>query len=129
MDRTTRGRLAQELRERYPWVADPAFGPSAVEAGECDACGSEARLVQTCGPGSGVSLGRDCALAAGSDAWCAGHAEEANHALAWLRALPLEADAAARLWWVATGEVQIDPALELELRGRLALASGDTVGR
>src|SRR5688572_357573 len=98
MDRTTRGRLAHLLRQQYPWVADPEIGPASVEAGECDECGAEARLVQTCGPGSAVFLGRRCALAAGTDAWCDGHTDDAVTALAWLERLPPEADAAARLW-------------------------------
>jgi hypothetical protein len=103
-----RSELRRALRSRYPWLDDDAFGPRAVDAGECDGCATEARLVTTCGPGT-VALGRRCAAAAGADAWCDGHADEAAAALAWLARLPAEADAVARLWWVATGEVSLDP--------------------
>lgn len=113
--------LGAALRARYPWVADTAWGPAAVEAGECDGCGAEARLVQTCGPGTGQYLGRACAGHAGVEAWCAGHAEEARAALAWLAVLPAEADVVARLWWVSTGEVTLSPDLVATQVARLAL--------
>ncbi|MGH8932806.1 MAG: hypothetical protein ACRDZO_19840 [Egibacteraceae bacterium] len=101
---------------RYPWVDCTEFGPRAVEAGECDRCGAEARLVAPCGPPPrgvagarpGWALGRRCALECGLDAWCSGHETEGQRALAWLSALPPEADDVARLWWVATGEVRVD---------------------
>ncbi len=60
----------------------------------------------TCGPG-GARLGRRCAAAEGVEAWCDGHRDEAEEVLAWLAGLPDEADDAARLWWVATGEVRL----------------------
>lgn len=110
MDRDTRTRLRQALVARYPWVDDPEWGPAAVEAGECDACATEARLVLTCGPAAGQYLGRRCARAVGAQAWCDGHSEDAASALAWLRDLPDEADLVARVWWVATGEVTAGPA-------------------
>ena len=124
MDLTDRRRLAAALRERYQWVTDTRFGPSAVEAGECDGCGQEARLVATCGPGA-VYLGRRCALAGGADVWCAGHADDAVACGAWLCELPAEADLVARLWWVATGEVRIDPALVANLWAQLPGQTGD----
>lgn len=91
-----------------------------MEAGECDGCASEARLVQTCGPGPYQFLGRRCALAAGGDAWCAGHAADAAAALTKLAGLPVEADTVARVWWVATGEVRLDDAGEHLQRLRLS---------
>ena len=103
--------LRTALLRRYPWVGDPQWGPRNVEAGECDGCGAEARLVETCGPGADRYLGRSCAAYAGDAAWCDGHADEARQALVWLQQLPVEADDVARLWWVATGEVGLDPAL------------------
>ncbi len=109
--------LRAALRARYPWLDEPDVGPRGVEAGECDACGAEARLVTTCGPGP-VALGRRCAGDAGAGAWCDGHAEEAAAALAWLERLPPEADDVARLWWVATGEVRLDPALTAAIASR-----------
>lgn len=92
-------------------MSDRAWGPGAVEAGECDGCGAEARLVMTCGPGAEVFLGRRCATSAGADAWCAGHSDQAEDALKWLEDLPAEADTVARLYWVATGEVTMAPDL------------------
>ena len=103
--------LRQALRDRHPWIDDPDVGPRTVEAGECDRCGREARMVTTCGPTQWASLGRRCAAQIGVAAWCDGHAEDARAWLARLAALPPQADALARLWWVATGEVRIDPSM------------------
>lgn len=107
MDRHQRARLLLALSQRYPWATDARWGPRAVEAGECDSCGAEPRLVLTCGPGPEVFLGRRCAAQAGAQGWCAGHDDEAATALAWLEELPAEADTVARLYWVATGEVGV----------------------
>lgn len=136
MDGVGSPRLRRALLERYPWLADTELGPQAVEAGECDRCGAEARLVAPCGPapasvvagaaergeriGPSWALGRRCAAALGDEAWCDGHRGDAEAALAWLARLPAEADDVARLWWVATGEVRVDPALVAAAR-RLAL--------
>ena len=117
-----RAALRAVLRARFPWVADAEVGPAAVEAGECDRCGAEPRLVTTCGPGP-LTLGRACAAALGVGAWCDGHRDDAEAALVRLGALPPEADDVARLWWVATGEVRLDPARLGPLRHR-ALGSG-----
>lgn len=94
--------LQRRLAEQHPWLADDRFGPRNVTAGDCDRCGAEARLVQTCGPGGG-EYGRSCAR---EDDWCGGHAEEAAAALAWLGALPDDADDIAYLWWLSTGELR-----------------------
>lgn len=115
MDAAQRRHLQAALRARYPWVDGTEFGPAAVEAGECDRCNQEARLVQTCGPGAEHYLGRSCADKVGEDGWCAGHAESGQALLVSLAALPPEADTVARLWWVATGEVRLDPALHARL--------------
>lgn len=116
-----RAALRQALAQRYPWVAAADNGPRSVEAGECDACGAEARLVTTCGPAAHAYLGRRCAARFGAAAWCDGHGDVAAAAVAWVGGLPPEADVVARLWWVATGEVQVDPAWVDEQRRRLAL--------
>ena len=121
--------LRAALLDRYPWLRDTDLGPQSVEAGECDGCGAEARMVAPCGPpprggvGADWALGRRCALAAGPDGWCEGHEAEAEAALGWLAALPDEADDVARLWWVATGEVRVDPGL-LGTARRLRLPAG-----
>jgi hypothetical protein len=94
--------LRESLRRAHPWLDDLRFGPRNVDAGECDRCAAEPRLVQTCGPGAG-QLGRRCATA---DDWCGGHADEAADALAYLHALPQDADDVAWLWWLSTGEVR-----------------------
>lgn len=108
LDAGRRRALRAALLQRHPWIDDPDVGPRAVEAGECDRCGHEARLVTTCGPTQWAGLGRRCAAAVGLDAWCDGHADDAAGYLAHLRTLPDEADTVARLWWVATGEVRLD---------------------
>ena len=117
------------LLSRYPWLSDTELGPQSVEAGECDQCGVEPRMVAPCGPppmsgvGADWALGRRCAVAAGTDGWCEGHREEAAAALDWLRTLPADADDVARLWWVATGEVRVDPSI-IEVTRRLGLPAG-----
>jgi hypothetical protein len=129
--------LRQVLLHRYPWLADVEHGPQTVEAGECDRCGLEARLVAPCGPppssrsgsesadriGPDWALGRRCALELGVEGWCTGHEDEAHVALTWLSALPAEADDVARLWWVATGEARVgtDMADMADVARRLAL--------
>jgi hypothetical protein len=115
-----RSALRRELRRRFTWLDHEELGPRHVEAGECDGCGHEARLVMTCGPGSDVYLGRRCAAARGVAAWCDGHVDQARDALTWLASLPEHADTVARLWWVATGEVLLDPGLTEQAR-RLGL--------
>jgi hypothetical protein len=121
-----RRRVLREARpERYPWIADADVGPRTVEAGECDRCGSEARLVTTCGPTRWSGLGRRCAAHVGLRGWCDGHADDAARWLAHLRALPEEADTVARLWWVATGEVRMEAAAVTPLLAR-ALPDGLT---
>lgn len=109
--REERAALRDALRARYPWLDEERFGPRAVEAGECDRCRAEARMVTTCGPVAWPALGRRCAAEVGADAWCDGHRDEREQALAWLADLPDLADKVARLWWVSTGEVKLDPAL------------------
>jgi hypothetical protein len=103
--------LKRGLRAHYPWLDRTEIGPRAVEAGECDRCGHEARMVATCGPSPHHYLGRRCAAQIGVDAWCAGHADEADEYLRWLADLPDEADDVARLWWIVTGEVRLDAGL------------------
>lgn len=123
-----RAGLRAALRRAYPWVVDPEVGPSTVAAGECDACGAEPRVVAPCGPpprglaaaGPDWALGRRCAVTLGVGAWCQGHAVEAAAAIARCADLPGEADDVARLWWVATGEVRLDPSL-LSGRGPASL--------
>ena len=124
-----RAALRRLLRERYPFVAETDHGPQAVAAGECDRCGHEPRMVQPCGPPpadlSGPAtpdwaLGRRCAVAAGVEGWCDGHADEAAEAIAWLEALPADADDIARLWWIATGEVRATPDAARRARALLA---------
>ena len=120
MDAATRRQLRAALTARFAWVTDGDVGPAAVEAGECDRCGQEARLVMTCGPAAWRYLGRTCVRTLGTAAWCDGHADTAITAAAALAALPAEADTVARLWWVATGEVALDPRLRQDM-ARLAL--------
>ena len=128
MDAPRRAQLRAELTARFAWMAHPQLGPSAVEAGECDGCGAEPRLVQTCGPGPAIALGRRCALAAGDAAWCEGHRDEAAAALVFLAGLPDVADTVARMWWVATGEVALPPEAIAAALNRLALTSSTPAG-
>jgi hypothetical protein len=131
--------LRQALLARYPWTGDASFGPQTVEAGECDGCAAEARLVAPCGPppaavarsaaaagrkvGPDWALGRRCVEGLGEDIWCEGHRAAGAAARAWLAYLPAEADDVARLWWVATGEIRLDPDLVVPSARRLGLPS------
>lgn len=122
-DAAARRRLRATVTARHPWVTDPDVGPQTVEAGDCGRCGLEARLVATCGPQPWEALGRRCAAALGTAAWCAGHAPQAEELLRRLAALPADADRVARLWWVATGELRMadpPPPRPSALRGRPA---------
>ena len=105
MDTSTRAALRAALTSTYPWVTGTDFGPAAVEAGECDECQAEARLVMTCGPGVAQYIGRRCLQRLGRGAFCDGHAAEAAAAILWAETLPADTDLIARVWWVATGEV------------------------
>lgn len=103
-----RPRLRSVLRLHYRWIDDEAYGPRTVDAGECDRCRRQPRLVPTCGPTAWTALCRGCALHVGEEAWCAGHAEEGRAVLDGLGSLPDEWDTVVLLWWVATGEVRLD---------------------
>lgn len=128
-DRQQRRHLRAAIVARHPWVERPDVGPAAVEAGDCDRCGVEARLVQLCGPVPWAAVGRRCAARLGTPAWCEGHAAQAAVALRQLAALPVEADTVARLWWVATGEVRMADGHAGELMAGLpGLAGGAATG-
>lgn len=116
--------LREALRSHHPWLDHDELGPRAVEAGECDRCGHEARMVETCGSTPNRYVGRRCAVQLGPEAWCEGHRARAQEALAWLDALPDEADDVARLWWVATGEVRLDPDLVARSAGLADVVAG-----
>lgn len=81
-----------------------------MEAGECDRCGQEPRLLPTCGPVAWTALCRSCAGEVGPEAWCEGHADQAADLLAWAEELPEEWPTVCRVWWIATGEVRVDDA-------------------
>jgi hypothetical protein len=122
--RFDRSVLREALLAHHPWLLHTDLGPQAVEAGECDRCGDEARLVEACGPSQHRYLGRRCAEEMGGEAWCGGHQDEAETRLAWLASLPAEADDVARLWWLATGEVSLDPELLARSSGLADVVAG-----
>jgi hypothetical protein len=103
-----RAELRRALREAEPWLTATDVGPRAVDAGPCDRCGHLPRLVPTCGPAPWPALCRDCVEDVGLEAWCDGHRDEGQEALAWARALPRHWDVAVTVWWVATGELRLD---------------------
>lgn len=106
-----RRRLRRTLADRHPWLTASDRGPQAVDAGECTRCEVRPRLLPTCGPTAGSALCRECAVEVGVVAWCDGHRDEALAALAWAGGLPPDWATIVRVWWVATGEVRLDPAL------------------
>lgn len=97
------------LEKLAPWTVDPSFGPAAVDAGECDRCGLQPRLVQTCGAQPWARVCRDCLLELGTDLFCAGHRDDGREYLARARALPDDWATITRLAWISTGEVHADP--------------------
>lgn len=128
-----RAALRRAILAAYPWVDEPEVGPRAVDAGECDRCGTAPRLVPTCGPVPWPALCRDCVAAVGGDAWCAGHAAAGERWLDWAAGLPSEWGDVVRVWWIATGEVRLSHGL-LERAGSglapsvRALVAGTTRG-
>lgn len=105
-----RARLRTALLSVAPWLGAEDVGPRAVDAGLCETCGRHPRLLPTCGPSGATALCRDCALAAGDEAWCSGHREEGHAARRWATALPDRWAELVVLWWVATGEIGFDAA-------------------
>jgi hypothetical protein len=107
MDRRTRQQLRTSLLAVAPWLAATDVGPQAVEAGRCEACDVQPRLVPTCGPGAPGALCRECALELGDEGWCEGHHATGEAARAWASALPDRWADLVIAWWVATGEVRV----------------------
>ena len=124
-----RARLRRTLRAAYPWVTDTETGPRAVEAGECDRCARRPRCVPTCGPVAWTALCADCAVAVGEDGWCAGHHDQGLAHRDWARSLPPEWATVVRLWWVATGEVRVDPAWVATARDEVVTSVGGILPR
>lgn len=108
MERRWRAELRAALLDAAPWLAATEVGPRSVTAGACDRCGTDPRLLPTCGPSAFEALCRGCAEQEGDHGWCAGHEEEGRAARAWASALPERWQDAVVLWWVATGEIRTD---------------------
>lgn len=107
----TRGRrrdLLALLVDHHPWLADDDLGPAAVDAGPCDRCDVEPRLVTPCGPVPWRGLCRDCVLEVGTAAFCAGHGDQADDLLVRARDLPATWATLVRMTWVARGEIRAD---------------------
>lgn len=117
--RARRRALLAVLVEAHPWLADGDLGPTAVDAGPCDRCGDAPRLVSPCGPVPWRGLCPDCLVAVGREAFCVGHADEADDLVARARALPATWATLVRLAWVARGEVRADGAFLAEAAATL----------
>lgn len=115
--------MRAQLRELAPWLDATDVGPRAVDAGTCDRCDQRPRLLPTCGPAGWPALCRACAAEVGDDGWCDGHLDEGRAARAWADALPDRWADVVVAWWVATGEVRLDPDAAGE-RVRAALGDG-----
>lgn len=50
----------------------------------------------------------DCAVEVGGDGWCDGHEADGARYRAWAAGLPHEWPTVVRLWWAATGELDVD---------------------
>ncbi len=104
-----RAALRRALLATAPWLGATEVGPQAVDAGACDRCGDAPRLLPTCGPDGPGAVCRACADDLGDDGWCEGHRREGRTARAWAADLPDRWAQTVTLWWVATGEVRLDP--------------------
>ena len=102
--------LRRALLDAAPWLAATEVGPQAVDAGNCDRCGTTPRLLPTCGPAGADAVCRRCAEELGDDGWCDGHLDDGRAARAWARQLPDRWADAVTLWWIATGELRVDAA-------------------
>jgi hypothetical protein len=109
LDANDRADLRGRLRVLAPWLDATDVGPRAVDAGNCDRCGEQPRLLPTCGPAGWAALCRRCADAVGDDGWCDGHLDEGRDARRWAAALPDRWADVVVAWWVATGELRLDP--------------------
>lgn len=123
MTRLDRPGLRRALLDAYPWLEATDRGPRAVVAGECGRCGRRPRLLPTCGPVAHAALCRRCATELGDEAWCGGHREHGRRLRDWAAGLPDEWPDVVRAWWVATGEVRLDPDLR-PAPGRLLPGGG-----
>lgn len=106
LDRAARRRLRAALETDAPWLTDPVVGPTTVDAGSCDLCGDQPRVVATCGPAPARTLCVTCIDEVGADGWCDGHDDVAAAARAWAAAVPAWWADAVVLWWLSTGEVR-----------------------
>lgn len=106
LDRAGRRRLRSALSTAAPWLLDPGIGPTTVDAGSCDRCGEQPRVVATCGPAPARTLCAACVLEVGDAGWCAGHRDVAAHARSWAGRVPAGWADLVVLWWIATGEVR-----------------------
>lgn len=103
-----RRELRRALAEVAPWLEDSDLGPRTVDAGTCPRCETLPALVPTCGPATWAALCASCAVAVGEDAWCDGHRDDAEAALAKVAALPARWPDLVVLFWVATGELDVE---------------------
>ncbi len=117
MDRHQRQTLRSTLLATAPWLGATEVGPQAVDAGRCGSCDELPRLLPTCGPAGATALCRDCALAAGDDAWCDGHREDGRAARRWAASLPDRWADLVVLWWVSTGELRASAGQDVERHG------------
>lgn len=104
-----RAELRHALVTIAPWIDDERFGPRNVDAGSCTRCADHPRLLATCGPATAEALCRACAEQLGDDAWCDGHRGEGRQARRWAAQLGDDWPSVVILWWVATGELRVDP--------------------
>lgn len=103
-----RRQLRRVIARAAPWTGAADTGPAAVDAGECDRCEVQPRWVATCGAQAWAHLCRDCLLDLGTEAFCAGHHDDAMAHVVAARALPDDWATITRLAWIATGEVRAD---------------------
>lgn len=101
--------LRRALQDAAPWLEATDVGPRAVDAGPCDRCHDQPRLLPTCGPDAPGAVCRSCAQRLGDAGWCDGHRDDGRAARRWAARLPERWADVVVLWWVATGELGLDP--------------------
>lgn len=101
--------LRRTLLAANPWLEADDVGPRSVDAGVCDRCASAPRLIETCGPSAFTAVCRPCLVELGDEAWCDGHRAHGAAVREWESRLPRWWGEVTVLWWVATGELTLDP--------------------
>lgn len=105
--------LRRMLATEAPWLIDGTVGPTTVDAQLCGRCRTDPGIVPVCGPVAFQAACPSC-VTARDDLFCDGHQDVAAYARTFSRALPANWREVVLLWWIATGELRVDAALQFD---------------